>query len=300
MDWCAASHACGGVQHDHQRHAAGTPSYLKQHAVGRMSERNHIASPRHRLSASTHGQDGGATTSHPFCFQSGGGPASLTPPCGVASHPPPRSWGARGVGRFAFGPSARSYWRALCQPSSVQPACLPAASVRQDEREMTEGARSRGAALTPGQPGLQLPNEISNHGIQRMPTLPCPVLPVQELLAGDGVTKTLPPPSPSPSSVARALLLHLHLRFGRSLCLHPRRHLPSAHVRACVCVRASSPPPARSPIAHRPLPTHHHPRLAARTRGSQCTRRPPAAPSSLLSPHPQSLSAPARVSGPVR
>ena len=97
--------------------------------------------------------------SHPFCFESGGGPASLTPPCGVAS--------------FALRSMAKararslSVRRAAALPSTREPSANPLLPARApscqagrgrvdgwDEEEKrgaeqsraAQSARSRGAA----------------------------------------------------------------------------------------------------------------------------------------------------------
>lgn len=202
--------------------------------------------------------------------------------------------------RLAVWPPARSYWRALCQPSPVlssQPARRPQ---RLSDRMGAKGDRGR---AVPGR---------SAHAWPARPSASSYLQPWQSSRAyfalscfacaragrrrrdGDAAVAA----AAAAIVVGRALAASAPASLAASACTRADSCRQHMCVRACVC--ASSPPPARSPIAHRPPIHHPSPGLAARTRGSQCNRRPPAAPSSLLSPHPQSLSAPARVSGPVR
>lgn len=133
----------------------------------------------------------------------------------------------------------------------LQPACPPpAASVRQDGREGTEGARGPGAQRSHAWPARPSANLLSNHGNQAISAclpyfaLSCFACARAGRRRGDEDAAT----AAAVAIVARALL-HLHLRRSQPLPAPAQ----TAAVSTCACV-----PLLLRPLV-RPSPTHRHP-----------------------------------------
>lgn len=139
MDWCAASHACGGVQHDQQ--PCSGHALISEAVRGRTNER----AQSHRItSTSSIGQ-------HPRPTRRRDHVASLLLRVWRRTGQPHSAVrgsilldsGVSVALRLAVWPPARSYWRALCQPSPVlssQPARRPQ---RLSDRMGAKGDRGR-------------------------------------------------------------------------------------------------------------------------------------------------------------
>ena len=267
---------------------------------GRMSSHTHVTviSPRpvHRRKH--------VAASHPFLFKSGGGPASLTPSCGVASFT--HGLRARGLSVAVCRLPSSGEWR-MASPlqsreslSSVARRPIVPGSDRGRLCEMTGG----GDCTLTGAQHSSSPSPSCSCSCPGGPARPSSshqpaLLPARlELHPWMVVRRAIPAFACSSAGLRRrAPTTTLWSSFPRCvctcvclslLCLHPRRQLPSAHVPPCHRPPISPTPP--SPACH--LAAAAAAKAAARAREALQTgarRCSPAVPSSL------SLSAPAKL-----